>query len=491
MKEKKEVKGNNKKSSMIWLVVSSIVLAAQAIVSAMLVFSMISMGILKTWIILVVAAILVAFFAFNLVFLVLRKKTGLVMRIVCIVLSILITLVGAFALRYTDAFNSFLGKITSDGKELKEYSVVVLNNSGIDGVKQLDSKSAGFLTTDVTASLAEDTLKKQVSVDTDTYEDTNIMDQMMDEGILVAMVLESSRMDAMKEDAADLFNDKKVIYTFTVELVDVDEESKKEITKEPFLVYISGSDSRTGINTTARSDVNILAAVNPKTGKILLVSIPRDTYVQLHGTTGLKDKLTHAGLYGINMSKDTIEDLLGVNIDYTIKVGFDAVVRIVDELGGIEINSDTALTLNSDNKKCVYTVGKQQVDGECALRFARERKSYRTGDLHRGENQQEVLTGVINKMSSSRDYFLKLPEILNAASDLFETSLDEDEITQFIRLQLANQIKWQTESISVTGTAEMLPTYSMGANLPLYVMHPDEGSLNSAREKTNEYLEQK
>lgn len=476
----------------VWDVVKVIVLAAQAILSVILISSMITTGILKTWAILAVAVSLVVLFVLSLFFLLIKKKVKTPTQIVSFVASMLVIAVSIFAVRYTSAFNSFLNKIISDGRELKEYSVYVPNDSGIDDVAQLKSKNAGLLATDLTASKAEEELKKRVDVKTNTYEDITVMDEMMDGGLLDAMVLEDSRVEAFREDWANVFDDKKVVYTFSIELVDDGEdEPQKKITQESFLVYISGSDSRTGLKTTARSDVNILAAVNPKTGKILLVSIPRDTYVQLHGTTGLKDKLTHAGVYGIEMSKATIEDLLDIDIDYTIKVGFDAVVRIVDELGGVEINSDTAMTLGAGNgKKCTYTVGKQWVDGDCALRYARERKTYRTGDLHRGANQQEVLTAIINKMSSSRDYFLRLPEIMNAASDLFETSLGEEEITEFIRMQLANQIKWQTESIAVTGRSDMLPTYSMGANLPLYVMHPDATSLNAAHDKINEYLKQ-
>ena len=493
MNKKKKFEGANKLRKMMWPVMKWAVLVAQGVVSVILTASMIAMGVLNIGIIVAIAVVLLVLWVINFVFLVLRKNTKLVVNVICLILALATIVTGIFALRYTGAFNSFLNKVTSNGRELKEYSVVVLSNSGIDELEQLDSRSAGLLLTDMTASRASEELKKQVAVKTDTYEDVDVMDEMMDSNLLDAMVLESSRMEAIKEDKASLLDDKKVIYSFSIEITKEGEDApRKEITEDPFLIYISGSDSRSGVKATARSDVNILAAVNPKTGKILLVSIPRDTYVQLHGTTGLKDKLTHAGLYGIEMSKTTIEDLLGVDVDYTLKVGFEAVVRIVDELGGIEINSDTAMTLTAGSgKKCIYVEGKQTVDGECALRFARERKTYKTGDLHRGANQQEVLTGIINKMASSKDYFLRLPEVMDAASDLFETSLSEDEITKFIRMQLANQIKWQTESIGVTGVAEMLPTYSMGENLPLYVMHPDEGSLKEAKEKILEYLETK
>ena len=210
-----------------------------------------------------------------------------------------------------------------------------------------------------------------------------------------------------------------------------------------------------------------MAVVNPKQGKILLVSIPRDTYVQLHNTTGLKDKLTHAGIYGIIVSKATIEDFLEIKIDHTLKVGFEAVVKVVDELDGIDIESEQAMTLKASTeggtKVCDYIVGKQHVDGDCALRFARERKSYQTGDRHRGENQQQVITSIISKLSSSKDYLLKAPAILDAAADLFETTLERDDIIAFIRLQLTNSINWKVESIAIDGAGTMEPTYSMGA----------------------------
>lgn len=264
--------------------------------------------------------------------------------------------------------------------------------------------------------------------------------------------------------------------------------------EKPFIVYISGSDSRENVeDPTARSDVNIVVVVNPKKGKILLASVPRDTYVQLHGTEGLKDKLTHAGLrmyYDADMSKLTMEDFLGIKIDYTVKVSFDTVVSVVDELGGVEIFSDTALNLKVEkkNKTCHIIYGLQTVDGDCALRFSRERKSYYRGDKHRGENQQEVLTGIINKLSSSRDYVLKLPTILEIAADSFETSFSRDEITTLIRKQLESPIAWQVESVSVDGEGQLLPTYTY-PEMELYVMIADEESLAGVKSRINEYLE--
>ena len=296
--------------------------------------------------------------------------------------------------------------------------------------------------------------------------------------------------DETEEDTKNTAKEVKIIYTFEIELESENIEiANKEITKEPFIIYISGSDSRNGIKATARSDVNIVAVVNIEKGKILLVSIPRDTYVQLHDTTGLKDKLTHAGIYGIDMSKTTIEDFLGIIIDYTLKVSFETVVKVVDEVDGIEITSEKEMHLRSEKgEKCDYVVGKQLVNGACALRFARERKSYETGDRHRGENQQQVITSIIGKLSNSKDYVLKLPTILDIASDSFETTLKRDDIMSFIRMQLGNSINWKVESISVDGTGTYEPTYSMGSNRPLYVMIPNPTSVQNAQNKINEYL---
>lgn len=280
----------------------------------------------------------------------------------------------------------------------------------------------------------------------------------------------------------------------TVSETDEPENAENDITKKPFILYISGSDSHTSVDDPgARSDVNILAVVNPVEGKILLVSIPRDTYVQLHGTTGLKDKLTHAGVNNnIERSKATLEDFLDISIDYVAKVSFETVVKVVDELDGIEIYSDTALNLSAGEtakgKMCNFVEGKQQVDGDCALRFARERKSYERGDKHRGENQQEVLTGIINKLASSKDYLLKLPAILDIAADSFETTFTRDNITDFMKYQLASNINWQIESIGLDGVGDMLPTYTYGEGTPLWVMIPDGESLENIKEKIGQYL---
>ncbi len=374
---------------------------------------------------------------------------------------------------------------------MKQYSVVVMEESPIKEVSELEGKSVGFLKIDTKASNAEQALESTVDIDADFYDDVDMMVEMLGSGITDAIALETDRLEILKEEARESLAEMRVVYTFEIKLESEDMEiADKEITTEPFIVYISGSDSRNGIKATARSDVNIVAVVNPKLGKILLLSIPRDTYVQLHDTTGIKDKLTHAGVYGINMSKTTIEDFLGIKIDYTVKVSFETVVKVVDELDGIDIESDKEMVLDVEGskKKCTYVVGKQHIDGDCALRFARERKSYSTGDRHRGENQQQVITSIIGRLAGSKEYLLKIPTILDIAADSFETTFTRDNISKFIRMQLTKSIDWKVKSIGIDGTGTYAPTYSMGANRPLYVLMPSYASVENAVKSINEYL---
>ncbi|MBR3329233.1 LCP family protein [Candidatus Saccharibacteria bacterium] len=418
------------------------------------------------------------------------KKKSKTKKIIIGIVIVLVLVAAAIVFRYILALNGFLDKITNWGPEKKEYSVIVMNSSDVSELSGLENKGVGFLETDTEVARAKQYLENIIKIDADVY-DLDTMIDIFESRVIEAMVLETDRLEILKEEMEDFTNNTRVIDTFEIELDDKKITiSEKEVTTEPFVVYLSGSDSRNGIKATARSDVNIVVVVNPEQGKILLVSIPRDTYVQLHGTTGLKDKLTHAGIYGIDMSKTTIEDFLDIQIDHTIKVSFDTVVRVVDQIDGIEINSDQEMKLKVEGKDkiCEFIVGTQQVDGDCALLFARERKSYKTGDRHRGENQQQVITSIIGKLSSSRDYLLKLPAILDIAADSFETTLRRDDIMAFVRMQLGKTINWKVESISIDGSGMMEPTYSMGANTPLYVMIPSEESIIKVTSKINDYL---
>ncbi len=252
-------------------------------------------------------------------------------------------------------------------------------------------------------------------------------------------------------------------------------ESTGTVITKPFVVYISGIDTYGDIASQSRSDVNILAVVNPADKKVLLVTTPRDYYVQLHGTTGVKDKLTHAGIYGIDMSKNTLQDLYGTKIDYTLRINFTSLLRTVDAIGGVEVNSDVAFSAGGYN----FVQGINKLDSKQALAFSRERHSFEAGDRQRGKNQQKVIEAIIAKAAQPK-IILNYQTILSSLDGLFQTNASKQEISSLIRQQLDSAGQWTTQSISVDGTGAKAATYSMGAQ-QLYVMIPNTATVDAAK----------
>ena len=238
-----------------------------------------------------------------------------------------------------------------------------------------------------------------------------------------------------------------------------------------------------------RSDVNMLATVNPETHEVLLTSIPRDYYVQLHGTTGYRDKLTHAGIYGVQMSMQTLEDLLDIEIDYYLKVNFSTVVNLVDTIGGIDVYSDQQF-VPWTNRNITIPKGNVHMDGAMALAFARERKSYATGDRHRVQNQQDVITAIIKKVSGSTVILTKYAEILDNLANCLTTNIGKDEISSLVKMQLQSMPSWQIGQYSLNGSDSRNYTYSMGQQL-LYVMEPNQETVKTAHDNIMGVIEGK
>lgn len=243
-----------------------------------------------------------------------------------------------------------------------------------------------------------------------------------------------------------------------------------------FVAYISGADTWGAASTKSRSDVNILAVVNTNTKQILLVSTPRDFYVPMAASNGVKDKLTHAGIYGIDNSMATLEMLYGVDISYYVKVNFTGFVGIIDALGGIDVYSDSAFRVDEN---FAYVEGINHLYGVEALAFARERYNVAGGDVARGIHQMEVIKGVINKCVSP-DIIYNYANIMNQVSGCFITDMSDDKIASLIRMQLGDMASWSVSSISVIGSGDYKTTYSL-PNKNLYVMIPDENSVADAK----------
>ena len=410
------------------------------------------------------------------------KKTGL--KVFIGIISILFIGIYGLGARYISRTVEYINRATNIKYETINYKVLTLKGNDINEILDLTDKNIGFMSTDNYLDKSTKKLEKRLSFNNKTYEEVGTLIGSLYEGKIDAIVVRDSYLEVLEENNVEFTKEDKEVYSYSIKVIKTKEDKKVDVTKEPFIVYISGSDSRGSVSDVARSDVNIVAVVNPAKRKVLLVSIPRDYYVQLHGTTGVKDKLTHAGVYGIDMSINTIEDLLGIDINYYTKVSFNTVVKLVDTIDGIDINSDTEFT---GSKNCHYVVGEQHLNGECALRYARERKIYESGDRHRGQNQQAVITAIINKMTNPK-YLIRYDKILSNTEGTLETNMSYDEITNLAKYELTDLKKWTVESYNLDGVGDMQPTYSMG-NINLYVMQPDEVTVKIAQNKINECLE--
>lgn len=457
------------------------------IVFLVLMFMIYQLNLLPVRYFLIIGGILLLFvllFDFKLI----RKKTGFISRIIFNLFSIGLIVLCIYLMTYINATNNFLKGVVADNFEEVTYDVITNANGSLSRMGDLYQREMGYLKSDKNYSLVKFKIRQDVKYKEKKYDSVDLFEQAIETGHVDSVVMEDSYYKMLQEEYSDLENNTQIIKQYKIIVKKEKEKKKKKSTsQEAFLVYISGIDTYGNISSVSRSDVNILAAVNPSRQKILLVSIPRDYYVKLHNTTGIKDKLTHSGIYGIDTSMETINDLLDTKIDYFIRLNFSTLTKSIDLLDGVDVYSDKTFT-PSANKKITITEGMNHMDGETALAFARERHAYSTGDRHRGENQQAIMTAMIKKMTTPV-YITKYKDILTSLDGTFETSMRYEEMTELFKMQIAKKIDWNIESISLDGRGSMAPTYSMGSR-NLYVMIPDEETINQAKIKIKEYLEE-
>ena len=225
-----------------------------------------------------------------------------------------------------------------------------------------------------------------------------------------------------------------------------------------------------------------MATINTKTHEVLLTSIPRDYYVTLY-SKGAKDKLTHSGIYGINETVSTVEELLDTDINYYIRVNFTTLIKLVDTLGGVDVYSEYDFSTGGYH----FNKGYNHVNGAQALAFSRERYSFGSGDNQRIKNQQHVIEAVINKVLNSTTILTKYTSILESLEGSFQTNIEQNDISNLVKEQLDNMESWTIDNYSLTGTGSSSATYSMGSQ-KLYVMLPNESSVEEAKNNIQEVL---
>lgn len=394
-----------------------------------------------------------------------------------IITGIGIAIVSVIFIYFINTFN-FLGLVTKSGYKIQNYSVIVLKDSNYNNIQDISGKKLGYVdSNDEGIKLALENITKEVTTSKISKSDVVTLSNELFSNDLQAIMIENSYKEMLNDEVEDFSNNTKVIYEFSVK-IKVSESSKgvKSITKDTFNVYISGIDTYGDISSVSRSDVNMIITVNPTTHQVLLTNIPRDYYVTLAGTSS-KDKLTHAGMYGIEKSIETIENVLDIDINYYVKVNFTSLEKIIDALGGVTVYSKYSFTSYIDNY--YFEEGYNNMNGAQALAFARERKSFAEGDIMRGKNQQAVIEAIIRK-ASSPSIIYKYNSILNSLSGKFQTNMSTDEILELVKFQLSKNPNWNVTSITLNGVGSSEYTYSAG-NQKLSVLIPDNSTIENAK----------
>lgn len=418
-----------------------------------------------------------------------------VSKIILIVVTIVLSLgmgFGGYYLQKTNTMFSNITNVTSTSKNT--VSVIVKESSDMQDLRDITDKKVGTLRLIGlvgTETCLEDIESKDIKIQQMNYDSiSNLMSAFYSGEVDVVILNESYRSNVEDIEEYKNFSDNtRVIYQTTFESEDTNvANSVSDITEHPFNVLITGSDSRVGIEENARSDVNMVVTVNPTTNTILLTSIPRDYYVTTvcdaadGCQNGAMDKITHTGMTGINTTKRTVENLLGIEINYTVKVGFDTVTELVDALGGVDVYVEPGYALNGflGDKNMSVTEGWNHLNGKQALVYSRERYAYTEGDRQRTKNQQQVVMGIIDKMTSS-SVLANYADLMDALGDTFQTTMSASEIQALIQYQMDKMPSWTVEQYMVDGTGDTLMCAELGQ--AAYVMVPDQTTVELAKRK--------
>lgn len=419
---------------------------------------------------------------------ILKRNKGYALNIVFTVLAVVIIGVYAFAYNYINATMNFIGTMAEEVEETEEYYVITLNNGKFSKIEEADGKNMHIFSADEDYSDIKADIATKAKV---TYKNDESLVKLAEDilsGKSYFALVSASQYSMIKDDNKDFESKTKIIYTINHKISKkeekvIDENSDKTTTNGVFNVYISGIDTSGNIGNVSRSDSNTLVTVNTNTHEVLLTSIPRDYYVTLH-SKGAKDKLTHSGIYGISETVSTIEDLLDTEINYYVRVNFTTVIKLVDTLGGIDVESDYTFT-SSDGPS--FVKGMNHMNGKQALAFSRERHSFVTGDNQRIKNQQKVIEAIINKVLNSTTLMTKYTSILSSLSGSFQTNISQDDISVLVKKQLQDMPSWKISMNSLSGSGASMATYSAGSQL-LYVMVPNQASVTEAKDKINKVL---
>ena len=420
---------------------------------------------------------------------------NVVSKIICIVLTLFICVASCMGGYYISKTQSVLSNITNVAKHAKNtVSVIVKESSSIKNKSQLNGVGVGSVRLNEQGSkkVLKELSGEGIALNQTVYDSMTALLVAFYNGEVDSIIInESSRSQILDMEAySNLDSNTRVVYQTSYKVKNNDSAtSVSDITSKPFNVLISGSDTRGGFDENGRSDVIMVATVNPKTHTILLTSVPRDFYVTTACDAGdgciqgALDKITHTGIHGTNTTKRTVEQLLGVEINYTFKVGFDTVTELVDVLGGVDVYVEPGYAVHTSYLN--VNEGINHLNGEQALAYARERYSYTEGDRQCTKNQQQVLMGII-KETTKPSVITNYAAIMDTMANTFSTTMSNAEITDLIKYQLNNNPTWKMEQYMVDGTGDTLMCAELGDAAS--VMVPDQSTVKMAKDKINAVL---
>ena len=472
-------------------IVNSVLLVLYALLAGIATFLMYSHNILAfRHFNIIYTALLVVVLVVSLV-LIIRKKGKLVVTVLLVIFSI-VTAASLFAFKSLIDVAGNLNE-TASYSEI-EMSVVVPANSSISDVTELSSVQAptGADGSNIDALLSQIKSDKGVNLITDTVDSYQAAYENLINGSSQAMVLNSAYSSLLELSYDNYESNLKTIYTYKIKKNVSSDASSSD--KNVFNIYISDIDTYGSISTVSRSDVNIILTVNMNTHKILMTTTPRDSYVKIpDGGADQYDKLTHAGIYGIETSEKTLENLYDIDIDYYARLNFTSFMNLIDAIGGVTIYNDQAFTIHLDTgNDYSFEVGNIDLSsGEEALAFVRERYDLNNGDYDRGNNQIKVVQAIVNKLTSLNSVS-NYSSITSTLTDSIQTNMSLDTMMDLANTQLDSGKKFTITSQEVTGTGSTgeLTSYAM-PTASLYMIQLDDASVSSASQAIKDVMEGK
>ena len=405
----------------------------------------------------------------------------------CVFLILFGTIFGV-GIKYLNDTMDFVGVISKDLFQKEVYYVMTLENSKYKDIKDLDGKSIGIYSSKNSTKASNELNKKIKNISKEYKNVVELFEDLQDNKIDAVLINESTK-NLLDTDLADMKLKLKEIYKVYVSIEKTDIVKVVDITKKPFNIYVAGGDAYGSIDNVTNTDVNMIITVDPINRKVLLTSIPRDYYVNLPSFgDDAYDKLTHAGYYGIEESVKTIGNLLDIDINYYVKVNFSTIEGVIDAIEGVDVYSDYSFKADIYPDYFTFKKGMNHLNGKQALAFARERHSFKDGDVQRVKNQQKVLTAIINKVTSSTTLVTNFSQILDSVGNSFSTNMETKSINRFIKMQLNNMRGWSIESQNLIGTDLYTKETYTYPSLELYVMKQDKKSVDAAKEKIKGYL---